>query len=64
MSYLLVYETIDSPTEEVEVNINASTGSEAVDKARKLIAGNEGLMLWAELYNPEAELLVDLWELL
>lgn len=64
MSYLLIYETIDDPTTEVEVTINASTDSEAIAAARRKLAGGEGLVLWAELTNPDAELLVDLWDLL
>ena len=64
MSYLLTYETIDDPTTEVEVTINATPGSEAITAARRKLAGGEGLILWAELTNSDGELLVDLWELL
>lgn len=64
MSYLLTYETIDDPNNEVEVVIDAPTDSDAIAEARRKLAGNEGLMLWAELTDADAELLADLRDLL
>lgn len=63
-AYILTYETIDNPTDEVEVIIKARDNNEALAKARSTLKGNEGLMLWANLNDPDGEEVADLFDLL